>query len=140
MSEESKLPEPVTRGDMYLNVILNGNKDGDELPAPLTRIEMYLKALLDKLESGSLELPEGGKEGQILALGADGSLAWIDAPSIGGDYLPLAGGEMDADAIISSKGSLTIQSGTQDSRNRLVLGSRQAPLDMYGRENTMYND
>ena len=53
MSEESKLPEPVTRGDMYLNVILNGNKDGDELPAPLTRIEMYLKALLDKLESGS---------------------------------------------------------------------------------------
>lgn len=138
MSEESKLPEPVTRGDMYLNVILNGNKDGDELPAPLTRIEMYLKALLDKLESGSLELPEGGKEGQILALGADGSLAWIDAPSIDGDYLPLAGGTMKAGATISSKGNLNIQSGPTNSR--LDIGTPSTYLDIFGKSITVYND
>lgn len=137
MSEESKLPEPVTRGDMYLNVILNGNKDGDELPAPLTRIEMYLKALLDKLESGSLELPEGGKEGQILALGADGSLAWIDAPSIDGNYLPLAGGTMDAKATITSKGDLTIKG---PNNKYLNLGDGISYVGLYGRIISCYND
>lgn len=128
MSEESKLPEPVTRGDMYLNVILNGNKDGDELPAPLTRIEMYLKALLDKLESGSLELPEGGKEGQILALGADGSLAWIDAPSIDGNYLPLAGGKMDDNASITGT-SLRLGSGTEG--GEMYIGFAKGKIDTW---------
>lgn len=113
MSEETKLPEPVTRGDLYLNVILNGNKDGVELPEPITRIEMYLKALVDKLGGEQLKLPEGGKEGQILALDADGNLSWIDAPSGGGDFLPLAGGTMAENAVIGSAGGeLQIKSET----------------------------
>lgn len=108
---EDKLPEPVTRGDLYLNIILNGNKDGVELPEPVTRIEMYLKALVDKLGGEQLKLPEGGKEGQILALDADGNLSWVDAPSGGGDYLPLAGGEMADGATISAPKKLTIGGG-----------------------------
>lgn len=59
-------------------------------------------------------LPEGGAQGQVLAKKSaeNFDVEWVDQSGDTSKYLPLAGGTMDAGAVINSNGALTIQSGT----------------------------
>ncbi len=59
-------------------------------------------------------LPEGGAQGQVLAKKSaeNFDVEWVDQSGDTSKYLPLAGGTMDAGAVINSNGTLTIQSDT----------------------------
>lgn len=103
-NEKTTLPEAVTRSDMYLKAVAEGNQVSVQLPDPVTRTEIYLKAFLDDSEHKGGGLPAGGTSGQVLTKNSDvdGDAAWKDAPAGGatGDFLPLAGGTMKDGAVI----------------------------------------
>lgn len=86
-------------------------------------------------------LPEGGAQGQVLAKKSaeNFDVEWVDQSGGGtGDYLPLAGGSMNAGATIRSEGNLNIQSGPTNSR--LSIGTPSTYLDISGKAITVYND